>query len=247
MTGGRRANSQATTCLRPSGCGPERRKLAQPRTLIVTLLPLNQIMWYVCNMGKKVTTSDTEGLLRFIKKNQVATSKELEKYVPARTILGRLVDEGQIQSLGAGVYGTIALDPFIASVIAAARYYPKAIVSNLTAMVIQGLSDERIDRIDVDIERNASIRNKLLKVHRVVASRLAGVEKLKFHGSTIRIYDRERSLCEAYLIDEGGPLFFKALKRYLKKQKPDFGSILKYDNALKTQVLRHVQQELADA
>ena len=198
-------------------------------------------------MSKSVNRSDIEGLLRFLKKSQVATSKELGKFVTARTILGRLVEEGKIQTLGAGVYSTVALDPFIASVIATARFYPNAIISNLTAMVIHGLSDERIDRIDVDIVRTTSIRNKLLRVHRVPKGRLAGIERLKFHGSTIRIYDRERSLCEAFLIDKGGPIFFKALKRYFKSQKPDSDAILKYDGLLRTKVLRHVEQELADA
>ncbi len=192
-------------------------------------------------------TSDIKGLLHFIKKNQVATAKELGKFVPARTILGRLTDEGKIQSLGAGVYSTVALDPFIASVIAVARYYPKVIISNLTALVIHGLSDERIDRIDVDIGRASSIRNKLLAVHRVPAPRLIGAKKLVFHSSNIRIYDVERTLCDAYLIDKGGPLFFKALKRYMKSRKVDTAAILKYDGILKTKVLRHVQQELADA
>lgn len=47
-----------------------------------------------------------------------------------------------------------SLDLFTASLIATARYYPKAVISNITALVIHSLSDEGIDRIDVDIPRN---------------------------------------------------------------------------------------------
>lgn len=198
-------------------------------------------------MGRAKQKTDIKGLMRFIRKGRIATSKELEKFVPARATLGRLTAEGKIQSLGAGIYATPALDPFIASVIAVALYYPKSILSHFTAMVIHGLSDERITRIDVDIERSGSIRNKLMAAHRVPASRLVGVEKMKFHGSVVRIYDVERTLCEAYLIDRGGPIFFKALKRYMKRHKPNTAAILKYDGILRTHVLGHIQQELADA
>ncbi len=198
-------------------------------------------------MGKKNSISNIDGLLTFLNKRRVATSKELEKFLPARAILKRLVDEGKLQPLGAGLYAANTLDPFHASVIAVAAYYPEAVISNLTAMVIHGLSDERIDRIDVDIDRGTSIRNKLLAVHRVPIKRLTGIEKAKFHGATIKIYDTERTLCEASFLDPGGPILFKALKRYIKRQTPNTTAILKYDGILGTQVLRHIQQELADA
>jgi hypothetical protein len=53
-------------------------------------------------------------------------------------------------------------------------------------------------------------------------------------------------LCEAYKIDPAGPLFFKSLKRSLKNHQLNATLIAKYDIALKTKVLTHLQQELAD-
>jgi predicted transcriptional regulator of viral defense system len=134
----------------------------------------------------------------------------------------------------------------VASVIAVSRYYPETVISGITAMAIHELTDERIDRLDVDIERSRTIRNKLLRCHRVPRSRLIGIERIDFRNESIRIYDRERTLCEAYRIDPGGPLFFKALKRYLKQQLPDTNRIQRYDKLLKTKVIGHLQQELAD-
>ncbi len=132
-------------------------------------------------------------------------------------------------------------------VLVTSRYYPNTVISNLTALVIHKLSDESLDRIDVDIDRSQTLRNRLLKVHRVSGSRKIGVSKMKFMGELIRVYDLERTLCEAYRMDPSGDLFFKAVKRYLKRYKPDFNKIDKYDQKLKTKVLTHLRQELTVA
>lgn len=84
-------------------------------------------------------------------------------------------------------------------------------ISGLTALQIHGLAQEYVDKIDVDISRTTSLRNKILNVHRVPDSRIVGVTTVAVQGRAIRIYDIERSLCEAYRMDTGGALFFKAL------------------------------------
>ena len=120
-------------------------------------------------------------------------------------------------------------------------------ISGLTSLVIHELSDESLDRVDVDMPRGTSIRNRLLNVHRVTVRNLIGIDKMDFHNQKIRIYDVERSLCESYRLDPSGPIFYKALKRYIKKYPPKPEQIAKYDRILKTHVLKHLQQELADA
>lgn len=186
-------------------------------------------------------------VLKALKRHKVLAAQELEKHVSSRLALRRLADTGQISSLGNGLYASPALDPFVASVVAVARYYPDTVVSGLTAMVIHELSEERIDRIDVDVERGRSIRNKMVNCHRVPKSRLIGIVTMKYRNEPIRVYDKERTLCEAYRLDPGGPLFFKALKRYLRQQRPNTDRLQEYDRKLKTKVIGHLQQELADA
>jgi hypothetical protein len=135
----------------------------------------------------------------------------------------------------------------VAAVHATAKYYPQAVISGLTALQIHGFGQEFIEKVDVDVPRETSIRNKMLQVHRVPLARLAGVTELQYQGVSIRIYDRERTLCEAYRLDPAGALFFKALRRYVAKGKIDTAKIQQYDQAAKTQVLSHLRQELADA
>lgn len=102
-------------------------------------------------------------------------------------------------------------------------------------------------KVDVDISRDTSVRNRMLAVHRVPNRRLIGVTSMLLMAGKFSIYDLERTLCEAYLLDQKGAVFFKALKRYCAIGKIASDVIAQYDQILKTQVLSHLRQELADA
>ncbi len=179
-------------------------------------------------------------------KSFVFSSAELSKALGSRTAIKRAVDADKLIALGAGFYSTPDLDPSVAQVIVVARFFPKAVISGVSGLVIHDLSDEKLQKVTVDVPKDRPLRNALLKAKRVTKDRFVGIEKRNYHGHTIRIYDVERLLCDAYRIDRGA-LFFKALKRYLKSQKPQFEKLAKYDKILGTKVIRAIQQELADA
>lgn len=185
-------------------------------------------------------------ILLELKKHRVLKLSELKRHGASAVKLRRMTEAGSVLSVGSGIYATPSLDPFVAAVLATAKYYPQAVISGLTALQIHGLAQEYVEKVDVDVPRETSLRNRLLKVHRVPKGRLVGITKLKHHGGVIQIYDRERSLCEAFRIDPSGPIFFRALKRYIKSRKPNADRILEYDRAVKTDVLSHLRQELAD-
>ncbi len=179
-------------------------------------------------------------------KNFVLRSKDLERIFGNRVGIKRKVESGELQAIGSGIYSSPSLDPFTAAAIAVAKYFPKATISGRAALFLHKLSDHSVERVDVDIAKTTSISNKMLFVHRVVPKRLTGISIIKLAGQKIRIYDLERSLCEAYLLDPAGPEFFVALKRYLKQKDPDTVKFKKYDQALGTNVLMHIMQERAD-
>jgi predicted transcriptional regulator of viral defense system len=187
-------------------------------------------------MGKKVKKLPRRFVLR---------SKDLEEFYGSRVAIKRSAERGEIQSLSSGFYSSPSLDPMTASVIAVAKYFPQAVISGRSALFLHELSDHAVKKIDVDIS-GTTIANKLLDVHRVAKKRLIGISKITLKGFEIKIYDLERSLCEAYRLDPAGAEFFTALKRYLKKTEPDTLKINKYDKALGTKVLLHIRQELAD-
>ena len=196
---------------------------------------------------KRPTESGTaiRNILDKLNKKRLQTYAELAQVGATSAILKQLADDGMITAVGSGIYASAKLDPFIAAVLATARYYPNAVISAHTALQIHGLGDEYISKVDVDISRDTSIRNRTLNVHRVSNNRLVGITSMVFHREKIRIYDLERSLCEAYLLDPKGAIFFKALKRYCAGGKIDSEAIVRYDRDLKTQVLTHLRQELA--
>lgn len=193
-----------------------------------------------------MTTNEQKKILKLLRHEKVMRLPELVKLFGNRMEVSRKVKDGTIQSLGSGFYATIEIDPFVASLAVVAKYYPEAIISGKTALQIYGLSQEYIESIDVDIERNKSIRNKLLKVHRVPKTRLIGITQLTYQGITIKLYELERALADAYKIDPAGPYFYKALKRYLKTKNINIEKIANYDKRLKTKVTAHLQQELAN-
>lgn len=190
-------------------------------------------------------TNQKKALAR-IKKEKVLSLTELLGLFSNRMEISRKAQEGMLQSLGGGFYATPELDPFLAALVVVAKYYPQVVISGRTALHIHGLAQDYIEKIDVDIEREKSLRNKRLQVHRVDPKRLVGITELNHQGIVIKIYDIERTLAEAYKLDPAGPDFYKALKRYIKLVSIKTDRIAHYDKILKTKVLIHLQQELAD-
>ena len=192
-------------------------------------------------------TKNKGKLLEKLKEKKIMKTSEITKILGNRAGIGRMVEAGELILLGAGFYAHPSMDPFDAAILVAGIYYPYGVLSNVTVLSLHSLTDERIDIIDVDIPRNKSIRNRLIKAHRVPDAHLIGIEKIAFQGYEISAYSKERSLSEAFKIDPNGPLFFKALKRYVAGAEIDTQEIKRFDDILKTDVLTSLSQELADA
>jgi predicted transcriptional regulator of viral defense system len=189
---------------------------------------------------------DLKKLLSKLKKEKVMSLGELMEFFGNRMELHRSVCKGILQPVSRGFYAAPGLDPFLAVLITVSKFYPEGVISSRTALYIHGLAQDFIESIDVDIESNKFLRNKILNVHRVDSKRIVGIIMLNYHGVIIKIYDLERTLIEAYKLDPAGPDFYRALKRYVNKGniKPD--RIASYDRILKTKVMIHLQQELAN-
>ena len=126
-----------------------------------------------------------------------------------------------------------------------AKYYPQAVISGISALFIYELTDEMSNEVHIDIIKTSSIRNKLVQARRVAESRLIGIMNLKYKGASLRIYNVERTLCDAYRIDRS-QIFYSALKSYAEKFEVNINRIAKYDKILGTKVLEHLQQELVN-
>lgn len=185
-------------------------------------------------------------LTKALKKQKVMKLSELYLLVGNRTTVLRAAEMGIIQSLGGGYYASNELDPLVASIAMAAKYYPEGVISNRTALMIHGFAQDFIEKVDLDISRRKNIKNRFLKIHRVPDSRLIGITEIKYFGINVKTYDAERALTEAFRIDPKGGYFYKALKRYIAAGKIRADLIKKYDEVIGTKVLGHLRQELAD-
>jgi predicted transcriptional regulator of viral defense system len=186
-----------------------------------------------------------EKLLKQLDTQKVAKASELMT-ITNRSQLRRYVEEGVIQAIGYGFYAHPAIDPIDAYLLVVAKYYPRAVVANRTALYVHRLTDERVDQIDVDVPNDTTIKNRFLSVHRVAKRLMVGVVQHEICGQKIRIYSRERALCGLYREEPDGPVFLKALKRYVKSGQIDSQVIADLDKQLNTSVLKTLRQEMAD-
>src|SRR4051794_38504646 len=101
--------------------------------------------------GKKVPSVDP--VIQLLLRDRIMTHAELTARGATGVKLRRLAEAGQVIPVGSGIYAAPSLDPFVAAVLATAKYYPNAVISGLTALQIHGLAQEYLERIDVDIPR----------------------------------------------------------------------------------------------
>lgn len=184
-------------------------------------------------------------IVKYLEKNIVAKTSELQVKTHNRMAIIRLAEQGVIQNVARGYYSLPKFDIFDVMLVLVAKYYKDAVVSGLAAARVYGLTDENIEKIDVDILKTKNVRNMFLGIKRTERNRIIGVMTKDVLDNKIKLYDVERTLVDIKM-KYSPAIFYKALKRYLKKYKPDFEKIKKYDAIVSTNVLSAVMQELAD-
>lgn len=184
-------------------------------------------------------------LLKYLKKHLVAKTAELNKITKNRMAIKRAVNAGEIQNPLRGYYCLPSLDCFTAGLIIVSKYYKKAIISGITAARYYQLSDENLEKIDIDIPNTENIQNSFFNVKRINKNKLVGISKVNLLGHQLKIYDRERTLIDLKL-KYSQAIFYKALKRYVKANKINTEKIREYEQNFSTKVLAAIAQELAD-
>jgi len=185
-------------------------------------------------------------LINYFEKAVVLKTSELELKNINRVYLTRLVQKGVLQSVARGYYSLPKYDIFKSLLVLVSKYYKSAVISGLAAASFYKLTDESIDKIDIDVPNSLNIRNSFLKVKRTQKSKIIGCKLVKIYNKSVKIYEPERLLIE---IKSRYPLsiFFKVLKKYIANYNCDYSKIKKYDKIFSSNVLEYIMQELADA
>jgi len=171
------------------------------------------------------------------------TSQFRELKIDSRKI-NSLIKNGIVERIASGYYRLCSDNTSEAAIIS--RLFPDGVLWNNTALFYYGYSDRTPIEWDIIISKNASptrfnIVQPIVKPFYVTADRLSfGVTTIKIDGCNVRIFDRDRLICEClkYESEMDKETFNKAIQAYLADPKKNIKNLVDY--AKKRKVLNRV-------
>jgi len=164
------------------------------------------------------------------KNNGILFVKDLEKNNIHRQYLKKLEETGYLRKISRGIYlkkGKEVNEFFIMG-----EKYKKGIFSHNTALYFYDLTDRTPLRLDMTFPSYITVHNDSIKIHYIKEeNHLLGAEEMKLNdGTTIRIYNLERTICDIIRdrnkIDP--QIFNTAMKEYSKRKNKNLNLLYKY-------------------
>lgn len=160
---------------------------------------------------------------------------ELKREGISHHILQELMEEGLVEKIKYGYYQWQDEKAFSeVSIISA--LFPDAIICDISAAMYYGYTD-RVPGIWHIAVNNKSARNKFkidfpkVKPHFISANRLEiGVSEGNIDGITVKIYDRERVVCDClrHVNTMDGEVFNIIIQRYVGDKDKDVARLMEY-------------------
>ena len=160
---------------------------------------------------------------------------ELKREGISYYILQELMEEGLVEKIKYGYYQWQDEKAFSeVSIISA--LFPDAIICDISAAMYYGYTD-RVPGIWHIAVNNKSARNKFkidfpkVKPHFISANRLEiGVSEGNIDGITVKIYDRERVVCDClrHVNTMDGEVFNIIIQRYVRDKDKDAARLMEY-------------------
>lgn len=168
------------------------------------------------------------------KNNGLIKTKQVEKLGISRPMLRKYMDSGKLEQVCKGLY---VLSGSFADEYALLQARSKvAIFSYSTALYLWGLSDRTPHFYDITLPRGANITllkrdNPDLRCHYVQPKlyEIGITETISPQGATVRLYDKERCICDLIRCKEQMDLqiYSQAIKEYFKSNR-SARKLLKY-------------------
>lgn len=181
-------------------------------------------------------------LTHVLKRKQVFSASDLTQALGGKTKIPILIEGRRLKSVGRGYYATGDLDHWEALVLVAARYFPAATLSGLTALKIHGLYDSQILEVQADIDRSTNQKNSLIKFKRVSKSKRCGIVKRGFHGTDVSLYEPERCLADLAAGRTPRAVLETALTNYLNAGRVDIEKLRFYDELFKVNLSKQIEK-----
>jgi len=174
----------------------------------------------------------------FKQHNYYLKSNQLVKLKIHTSIIRGMLDQGLINQVKRGIY---RLPPevlpeyenFTYDYFDAAIAVPKGIFCLTTALYYHGMSTQRPAVFDIAIprtQRTPKLFTVSVQFYRFLEPYYTyGVEEIRTEMATIRIYNKEKSVCDAVRLRHiiGENIAMESLNAYLKQSKKDINKLLK--------------------
>jgi len=171
--------------------------------------------------------------------NGIITSRAITEKGIHRSVLSRMVAEGDIVQLSRGIY--MLEQEWEDELYVLQQKYKRGIFSNETALYLWGYSERVPIRFDMTFPTNynaPSLKEENVTVRRVINQNFElGVTSIKTPaGNMVNVYDIERCLCDI-LKGSGGDIqtIQFSMKKYLQSKDRDINKLMKYAKQLRVE------------
>lgn len=175
--------------------------ISKTKPIVISDNHTSNIMKMMCGCQEEVAITENQekidGLLQA--KDGMLTTTQVTEAGLHRSVIKKLVDDGQIYRYSRGLY--VREDAWEDDFYVLQSRYPRGIFSHSTALFLLGYSDRAPVKIHMTFPRgyNApSLKEEQVIVKRVIPDlyELGVTEVTTPYGNTVRVYDLERSLCD---------------------------------------------------
>lgn len=182
------------------------------------------------------------------KNDGILTMSMLEQNNIHRQYLKVLADNGYLEKVARGVY--VRADKSVNDFYIIGEQYKTGIFSHNTALYFYNLTDRTPFILDMTFPSNIRPSNAMLNIHYINKERhkIGLVTKVLEDGSSIRIYNMERTICDI-IRDRNKTdtqILNTALKEYMKRQDKNLNLLYEYAKIFKiTKILKTYMEVLA--
>lgn len=182
------------------------------------------------------------------KNNGILYVKELEENNIHRQYIKNMEEKGEVIRLIKGLY--VSPDKDVNEFFVMGERYKNAIFSHATALYFYNLTDRTPFVLDMTFLSNVRINNDFLDAHYIKSDLLKlGETTMDLEdGTTIRIYDLERTICD--IIRDRNKMdpqiFNMAMKEYFKLPNKNLILLYKYAKAFKIDKILKSYMEVLD-
>lgn len=173
---------------------------------------------------------------------------QVEKAGISRTYLSKFVRENNLERVAKGIY--ISQDTWVDELYILQVCNPRIIYSGETALYLHGMIDREYTDICITVPprfNQTRLRNKGVIVHQQKAAiyQLGIVEVKTNYGNVVRIYNKERCICDIIKNRENIEVqqFQAAMKTFMRDKTKDMSRLMWYGEQLKIrdEIMKYVE------